>query len=153
MLGAREHALDHRQGGGRVVLGDPIINAFEIGKRQIVEDKLHAPSRLMRARASSCESSLRSGRHGGGGFRKLLVGDAQVFPVRQIVEHGDGGGVLLAVRQLLDLFERIAKKFGHGISIANCETNSTPVKPGNDDPEAVRTSVYSRNRGTGGRLP
>jgi hypothetical protein len=30
-----------------------MINAFEIGERRLVEDKLHPPSRSMRARASS----------------------------------------------------------------------------------------------------
>ncbi len=68
----------------------------------------------MRARASSCETSLRFGSAAAAAdFGKLLVGHAQVFPVRKIIEHGDGGGILLAIRQLLDLLDRIAQKFCH----------------------------------------
>ena len=85
------------------------MNAFEIGERLLVEDKLHAPSRLMRARASSCETSCGSDRRGGGGFRPGASSETRIAPVREIIEHGDGGGLLLAVGHLLDVFERVAK--------------------------------------------
>ena len=35
---------------------------------------------------------------------KLLVGDPQIAPMREIIEQRADGGVLLGIRQLLDLF-------------------------------------------------
>ncbi len=46
-------------------------------------------------------------------FGQLLVGDAQIAPVREIIEHRRGGGILLAVRQLLDSGDSVAQKFRH----------------------------------------
>ena len=51
-------------------------------------------------------------------FGKLSVGDAKVVTVREVIHQRAGSGILLAVRQLLDLFERIAQKFCHGLIIA-----------------------------------
>ena len=38
MLGAREHTLDHRFRGGRVVFRNPVINAYEIDESLLVEE-------------------------------------------------------------------------------------------------------------------
>src|ERR1700742_4812767 len=51
-------------------------------------------------------------------FREVFVGDAQIAPVREIIEHRRGGDVLLAVRQLLDLLDRVAEKLRHVHNIA-----------------------------------
>ena len=51
--------------GRGTVLGYPAIDAFEIGQRPVVEDKLHCtryePSRAIRSRASLWDTSLRAG--------------------------------------------------------------------------------------------
>ena len=59
-------------------------------------------------------------------FRQVFVGDAQIAPVRQVIEHGGGGGILLTVWQLLDLLDSVAKQFGHGATITICRRISSP---------------------------
>ena len=44
--------------------------------------------------------------------RELFVGQAQVTTVREIIHQRTSSSILLGVRQLLDLFQRIAKQFG-----------------------------------------
>ena len=53
MFRADENPLDDSPRHRRIIFRDPIVDAFEIDERVLVENEFHAPNRLMRARASS----------------------------------------------------------------------------------------------------
>ena len=119
------------------------MNTFEIGQRQIIEDELHAPSRLMRARLLVRHQRAVRIIEPAANFRQIFVGNAQIVPMRQIIEHRGRGGILLAFGQLLDLTDGVAQKLGHGASIMILRENFEPslprllngdgrVKPGHD---------------------
>ena len=66
-------------------------------------------------------------------FGEVLVGHAEIAAVREIIEHRRRRGVLLGIRQLFDLAERVAKQLGHASNM------SRPFRP---DKEGRRAAPF-----------